>query len=46
VIRAMGGILFLIGSLIMVYNLIRTARGDVREEARVLETAPSMKPAE
>tara|TARA_R100000005_G_C5003995_1_gene212908 strand:- start:16158 stop:17786 length:1629 start_codon:yes stop_codon:yes gene_type:complete len=30
VIRATGGILFLIGSLIMVYNLWRTARGDVR----------------
>jgi cytochrome c oxidase cbb3-type subunit 1 len=42
----MGGVLFLIGSLIMVYNLIRTARGDVREEARVVEAAPSMKPAE
>jgi cytochrome c oxidase cbb3-type subunit 1 len=46
VIRAMGGVLFLIGSLIMVYNLIRTARGDVREEARVPEATPSMKPAE
>ena len=46
VIRAMGGVLFLIGSLIMVYNLIRTARGDVREEARAPEAAPSMKPAE
>ncbi len=46
VIRALGGVLFLIGSLIMVYNLIRTARGDVPEEARVVEAAPSMKPAE
>lgn len=32
VIRALGGILFLTGALIMVYNLWRTARGDVREE--------------
>ena len=32
VIRAFGGVLFLIGSLIMVYNLWRTAAGDVAEE--------------
>jgi cytochrome c oxidase cbb3-type subunit 1 len=30
VIRALGGALFLIGSLIMVYNIWRTIRGDVR----------------
>jgi cytochrome c oxidase cbb3-type subunit 1 len=30
VIRALGGLLFLIGALVMVYNLLRTARGDVR----------------
>jgi cytochrome c oxidase cbb3-type subunit 1 len=33
VIRAIGGVLFLLGSLIMVYNLIRTVRGDIRSEA-------------
>jgi cytochrome c oxidase cbb3-type subunit 1 len=33
VIRAIGGVLFLLGSLIMVYNLIRTVRGDIRTEA-------------
>ncbi|MDJ0895913.1 MAG: cytochrome-c oxidase, cbb3-type subunit I [Alphaproteobacteria bacterium] len=33
VIRALGGILFLIGALIMVYNLWRTVRGDIRAEA-------------
>ncbi|HYE01589.1 MAG TPA: cytochrome-c oxidase, cbb3-type subunit I [Alphaproteobacteria bacterium] len=33
VIRALGGLLFLGGALIMVYNLWRTARGDVRAEA-------------
>ena len=27
----LGGVLFLIGALIMAYNLWRTARGDVRE---------------
>ncbi|RJF81705.1 cytochrome-c oxidase, cbb3-type subunit I [Azospirillum cavernae] len=32
VIRAMGGVLFVVGSLIMVYNLWRTAKGDVRIE--------------
>ncbi len=35
VIRATGGALFLIGALIMVYNLWRTIRGDVRGEAPV-----------
>ncbi len=30
VIRATGGLLFLIGSLIMVYNLVRTVRGELR----------------
>ena len=33
IIRALGGALFLIGALIMVYNLWRTARGDLRAEA-------------
>jgi len=32
VIRAMGGVLFVAGALIMVYNLWRTAKGDVRIE--------------
>jgi len=31
-IRAIGGVLFLIGSLVMVYNLVRTVRGDIRDE--------------
>jgi cytochrome c oxidase cbb3-type subunit 1 len=43
VIRALGGALFLIGALIMVYNLWRTARGDVRDEAPI--GAPSTAPA-
>jgi len=33
VIRAFGGALFLVGALIMVYNLYRTVRGDTRAEA-------------
>jgi len=32
VVRAMGGVLFLIGGLVMVYNLMRTARGELRDE--------------
>ena len=32
VVRALGGIMFLIGALVMVYNLVRTARGDLRVE--------------
>ena len=44
VIRALGGVLFLIGALIMVYNLWRTARGEVRQEVRA--AAPALQPAE
>ncbi len=33
VIRAIGGLFFLIGALVMVYNLVRTVRGDLRTEA-------------
>ena len=32
VIRAAGGVLFLTGALVMVYNLWRTARGEIRAE--------------
>jgi len=32
-IRALGGLLFVLGALIMTYNLWRTARGDLRDEA-------------
>ncbi len=49
-IRAAGGILFLLGALIMAYNLIRTIRGDVAEPADQAEpsTAPGLgaQPAE
>ena len=49
VIRAFGGVLFLTGALIMVYNLWRTARGDVRTEedaVRAPAYAPRAAPAE
>ncbi|MGE5545409.1 MAG: cytochrome-c oxidase, cbb3-type subunit I [Solirubrobacterales bacterium] len=32
VIRALGGLLFVLGSLVMVYNFIKTIKGDVAEE--------------
>ena len=47
VIRALGGVLFLVGALIMVYNLVRTVRGDIREEKpMVAEPAAAAAPAE
>jgi len=39
-IRALGGILFLIGALIMVYNLWRTIRGDIRVEEEYRKPEP------
>ncbi len=35
-VRTLGGILFLIGALIMAYNMWRTIRGDVRQETGVI----------
>ncbi len=32
IIRALGGVLFLIGALVMIYNVWRTIRGDVNEK--------------
>jgi cytochrome c oxidase cbb3-type subunit 1 len=32
VIRATGGVLFVLGGLIMAYNMYRTIKGDIREE--------------
>jgi cytochrome c oxidase cbb3-type subunit 1 len=47
IIRALGGGLYLLGALIMVYNLVRTARGDVpAEERRKLRGTPVLQPAE
>ena len=44
VIRSLGGVLFLLGSMIMVYNLWKTTRGELREED-VFEDAPHATPA-
>jgi cytochrome c oxidase cbb3-type subunit 1 len=46
VIRALGGVLFLTGALIMVYNLIMTARGATAREAPAPARAPAGAPAE
>jgi cytochrome c oxidase cbb3-type subunit I len=43
VIRAIGGLLYLTGTLIMVYNVWRTIRGDVRSSEPL--TAPTAAPA-
>jgi cytochrome c oxidase cbb3-type subunit 1 len=46
VIRALGGILFLLGALIMAYNLWRTIRGDVAEPATLTAARPATTAAE
>jgi cytochrome c oxidase cbb3-type subunit 1 len=46
VIRALGGMLFLTGALIMVYNLWRTTRGELRVEEEALEAPPTLAAAE
>ena len=39
VIRALGGLLFVIGAAIMAYNLFRTMRGDLRDETAPVAAA-------
>lgn len=46
VIRALGGVLFLSGALVMVYNFWRTIRGDVREEETLPVPQTASMPAE
>ncbi len=46
VVRAGGGILFLIGSFIMIYNLVRTVRGDLRSEKAFVTPHVAAAPAE
>jgi len=47
IIRAIGGLLFVLGSLIMAYNIWRTVRGDepvdVADQPRVA-AAPELRP--
>jgi cytochrome c oxidase cbb3-type subunit 1 len=40
IIRALGGALFVWGALIMAYNIWRTARGDLRDEAPFMAAEP------
>jgi cytochrome c oxidase cbb3-type subunit 1 len=46
--RALGGVLFLLGALIMTYNLWRTARGEMRREPELIPAGagPLTSPAE
>ena len=48
VIRALGGALFVVGAVIMAYNLYRTIRGDLAEEAdaKPAPVQPALAPAE
>jgi len=46
VMRTFGGLLYLSGALIMAYNIYRTIRGDVRQEAGAGAAQPSATPAE
>jgi cytochrome c oxidase cbb3-type subunit 1 len=39
-VRTFAGVLFLLGALIMVYNMWRTIRGDVRLESAIGAAAP------
>lgn len=41
VVRAMGGVFFLIGALFMVYNIYKTIRGDVPVRANAAVAAPA-----
>jgi cytochrome c oxidase cbb3-type subunit 1 len=47
VIRALGGVLYLLGGFIMAYNIWMTARGRVRDEQPYMSAAPLLlQPAE
>jgi cytochrome c oxidase cbb3-type subunit 1 len=46
VMRALGGLMFLSGALIMAYNVTMTILGRQREEGVRNDAAPSLQPAE
>ncbi|MEM1049891.1 MAG: cytochrome-c oxidase, cbb3-type subunit I [Pseudomonadota bacterium] len=46
VMRMFGGLLYLIGALVMAYNITRTIRGDLRDEVPMGATSPAPVPAE
>jgi len=45
-IRAAGGLLYLVGALLMVWNVYKTIRGDVADTAEITAHQPLLKPAE
>ncbi|BDW99319.1 cytochrome-c oxidase, cbb3-type subunit I [Maricaulis maris] len=46
IIRAVGGVLYLVGALIMVYNVYRTVRGDAVEDDENVVDQPALEPAQ
>ncbi len=46
VLRVLGGVLYLAGLLVMIFNVWKTIRGDVRAEIPMGAEAPALKPAE
>ena len=46
VIRALGGVLYLTGGMLMAYNVYMTIKGKVREEEPLSRAAPALQPAE
>jgi cytochrome c oxidase cbb3-type subunit 1 len=46
VVRALGGLLYLSGALIMAYNITMTILGYQRQEAPIGAVAPAVQPAE
>jgi len=45
-IRAAGGLLYLVGALLMVWNVYKTIRGDVADTEEITAHQPLLKPAE
>lgn len=46
VLRIFGGVLYLLGGLIMAWNVYKTIRGDIRDEKPLVATSTSAQPAE
>jgi cytochrome c oxidase cbb3-type subunit I len=42
----LGGVLYLAGLFVMIFNVWKTIRGDVREEIPMSAEAPALQPAE
>ena len=46
VMRIVGGLLYLVGGLVMAWNVYKTIRGDIRSEVPMGAEAPAVQPAE